>query len=118
MTSRIELLDGEKVTAQGFAYRRVGLGGWVAGMLYLTTSRLLFAPTWFSFGLGKRIFTRDDIHSVLLEHSDVGALPNLWTMKVQVGDRTEQFGFGGLPTDRQRATTESWIEAVKQWPTT
>jgi hypothetical protein len=115
LTSRIELRDGELVTVQSFGFRRSALGGWISGMLYLTTLRLLWTPSWYSLGLGRRSLETSDVKSVSLVDTGIRALPNRWTARVNLGKREEQFGFGGLPTERQKGVAESWVQAIKEW---
>lgn len=115
VTSKTELLEGEVVNARSMSYRRSPLGGWIAGVLYLTNARLIFMPTWFSLGIGKRQFAPTDVLNVIVKDAGIAGFPNRWTMRILLETGTEQFGFGGFPSDRQRGVAQSWVEAIGQW---
>jgi hypothetical protein len=51
-TRKVSLASGEEIISSSLCFRRV-FGGCVLGDLHLTSSRLIWTPSWVQFGFGR-----------------------------------------------------------------
>jgi hypothetical protein len=111
---KLSFAVGEKHVTSTSCYRRWA-GSWSAGTWHLTSEQLIWIGHLDSLNLAALILLRNDVTTARLQSATLLDLPHRWLMMIETKDDVYRFGFGGLPTKRQRAVTKNWVEIVERW---
>jgi hypothetical protein len=112
----VNLRTDEEPVLSFTCWHRV-FGGWVLGILRLTSSRLLFSPFWFNFGIGAATIDREAIIAETLQPRGWLWWPlKGWRLNIKYGRRVESFVLIGSE-QQQLNTLAPLLRAIKQWPT-
>ena len=113
-TRRVRLMPDEDLVSSTPCFRRV-FAGWIVGVLHVTSSRLLWTPSWFQFGFGKLNIDGEAVQHVALDHpgwfrSSWGS----WRLSIEHDKRVEGFVF--ISREQQQLDQATALfRAIKQW---